>query len=112
MENSDMSMSMSDPSNFYTLDVCMKLMKVAVELYESRAEKTVTMEECINRIISTNVKQHFITALNTCKCCDRHQVDRPTKYGTWIVRKVPTSQYTDCNCQCRHFARNICRTCE
>ena len=49
--------------------------------------------------------------LNKCKCCDRHQYERPKFLAPWdeeTLNDVPWT-WCDCECSCRHTARMICR---
>ena len=46
-----------------------------------------------------------------CDCCPRHQFDKPA-----IIQKLVEGVYVptyphDCDCDCRHTARWICRYC-
>ena len=57
--------------------------------------------------------QDKLDTLSTCRCCWRHQINKPRFFNTWI-----DTPYTDignhilCNCKCRHIARFICRQTE
>ena len=57
-------------------------------------------------------KIKLLNALNQCHCCKKHQQDRPTEYRPYVESKSTATQSTqlDCKCQCRHFARWICRS--
>ena len=100
-----------DPIEIYTLDICKQFMNTVTNLFENEHSET-TFENCINKVISDNVKPHFIKAFNTCNCCKRHTINRPIRFEKWIDKKIPSTQYSDCNCKCRHFSRFICRTCK
>ena len=58
--------------------------------------------------------QQQLDELNKCKCCDRHQLNRPTIIGQYEETKggVPENRKLgddDCKCDCRHRARMLCR---
>ena len=44
-----------------------------------------------------------------CKCCARHQTNKPRVLAKWKNLTMPTTQETDCSCSCRMLSRNICR---
>lgn len=50
-----------------------------------------------------------LTTLNACKCCVRHQINKPTKMESWVDTEYHDTQETPCSCPCRHLARFICR---
>ena len=66
----------------------------------------------IEKTMDTEIRVKLVNVLNTCDCCDRHQVNRPVKYEPWTNTIFNNTQDTDCECKCRHFSRFICRTCE
>ena len=51
----------------------------------------------------------------SCKCCTRHQTNRPSKLEPWIETDPDTFSVKlhhvgpECKCNCRHMARFICR---
>lgn len=62
-------------------------------------------------------KDHVLSILNTCKCCSRHQHNRPSKVDDFCEKKNvknhidsfhPLEIY-NCDCNCRHISRFICR---
>lgn len=53
-----------------------------------------------------------LTTLNACKCCVKHQNNKPKNMGPWIETEFHNTQHTSCNCPCRHLARFICREIE
>ena len=66
--------------------------------------------------------QANLDQLATCRCCDRHQMYKPTIYTPWnnnmahpdsrLQRRNRTrEENNDCECECRHIARMICRMC-
>ena len=54
-------------------------------------------------------RDDIFKTLNACKCCSRHNTDKPKKLEPWIETSFNDNQYTSCNCSCRHLARFICR---
>ena len=56
-----------------------------------------------------------LAILNQCDCCDRHQQNRPRNFVPWYDRPMVYASTQDrvpsCECDCRHMARFICRTC-
>ena len=65
--------------------------------------------------------QANLDILAQCTCCSRHQTYKPTRYEPWNNNNAhPDSRYghrqnredDDCLCECRHFARLICRMCD
>lgn len=67
--------------------------------------------------------QLILDKLTECNCCQKHQINKPKLYLTWIDTiynkgLIPetsnTNPFTDelyCKCDCRHNARMICRQC-
>ena len=60
--------------------------------------------------------------LNKCKCCERHQQNRPKKFEIWDknneqqyilpkikIKELQISQLNACACDCRHLSRWLCR---
>lgn len=60
-----------------------------------------------------------LAILNQCKCCDRHQINKPNTFAPWQDCESSqglglyewTGQNLLCECDCRHMARWICRAC-
>jgi hypothetical protein len=54
-----------------------------------------------------------IKSLSMCKCCERHQQNRPQHLQRWLELEFHNTQLTDndCKCPCRHYSRHICRAC-
>lgn len=56
-----------------------------------------------------------LAILNECQCCDRHQTNKPKTFAPWqdceSNRMMWHESYTQCECDCRHMARWICRAC-
>lgn len=55
----------------------------------------------------------YIKILSECKCCERHQRERPTCLYLWKDTHFNGTNLTagECSCPCRHYARFICRVC-
>lgn len=51
-----------------------------------------------------------IDTLNNCRCCEKHQINKPSSFGVWYELPFHHNQDRDCECNCRHMARHICRT--
>lgn len=66
----------------------------------------------IEKYVDKEVREKLVELLSKCKCCDRHQVNRPVKYEPWVETRFHNQQHTDCECRCRNFSRWLCRTCE
>ncbi len=45
----------------------------------------------------------------TCRCCTRHQTQKPGSFTPWIETPFTDSERGVCQCDCRHMARWICR---
>ena len=56
--------------------------------------------------------QDKLDYLASCDCCAKHQINRPTVFARWVETPFTGTQDTDCNCSCRHIARQICRQCD
>ena len=59
--------------------------------------------------VSGDTWQDKLDTLAKCKCCERHQINKPTIFAPWINTTFHGTQYTPCECKCRHIARFICR---
>lgn len=59
--------------------------------------------------INHDVAERYLTILQTCRCCNRHQCRKPHSIYDWA--EYPTSDLHDetCECNCRYLARHICR---
>ena len=50
-----------------------------------------------------------------CKCCMRHQTLKPERLVPWTeteTENIIPWVHTNCECNCRHLARFICRQCD
>ena len=68
----------------------------------------------INRTITD--PEHFVIVLSTCRCCTRHQTNRPKnihdrnfpEYG--CIRIPKKGEFVEmCECDCRSMSRTMCR---
>ena len=54
-----------------------------------------------------------LKTLNNCNCCDRHGTNKPNSFTPWIECEsnlfMKYDQTVQCECNCRHLARMICR---
>ena len=62
-----------------------------------------------NRLLGA---KEILNTLNSCKCCSRHQENKPRELKLWTETPFHGSQNTLCSCSCRHMARFICREIE
>ena len=53
--------------------------------------------------------QDIFNTMNSCKCCTRHQVNKPKLFNKFFETEFHGTQNTKCFCLCRHNARMICR---
>lgn len=54
----------------------------------------------------------WFNILSACKCCQRHQMDRPTtRFSEWKTMNTPPWQgvKSECDCQCRMASRMLAR---
>lgn len=75
-------------------------------------EKVSSPKLTIGEAASYIEKNYMILQLNNCKCCERHQVNKPKileKYIETNFKSDDKSKY-NCQCQCRHIVRFICRS--
>lgn len=55
-------------------------------------------------------KDDVLKVFATCRCCDRHQINKPNKLEKW--EELPTNwdrPEIKCFCKCRHHGRWLCR---
>jgi hypothetical protein len=69
------------------------------------------VEKFKNMLLNNTPKQQLLDYLNECKCCKRHQNNRPyscsNKYEVKMNKVIITKEGL-CECDCRHLARMIC----
>lgn len=81
-----------------------------------------TFEPIVTRRTSNLIDESFkripgntwcakLASCNSCHCCPRHMTLRPTTLHKWIETPDGPKHYDlgNCNCECRHLARFICR---
>lgn len=59
-----------------------------------------------NRILN---RRDVLNTFSACKCCEKHQKNKPTVLSKWEDKIIPLSQHISCECSCRHLSRFICR---
>ena len=70
-----------------------------------------TFTEYLSKLIKN--PNEFINILSTCECCERHQINRPIKLdGSYNNSSNIKHINNNCECQCRHYSRFICRAFE
>ena len=62
--------------------------------------------------------QRYVKALHKCRCCARHQINKPRHYydmewdmepsDSTILAVQQIRSHRNCNCPCRHMARACC----
>lgn len=55
--------------------------------------------------------QTIFNMLSGCRCCQRHQLNKPKAMERWVETKFNMTQTTPCECICRHYMRWMCREC-
>ena len=61
-------------------------------------------------IIDDGTSLQLFMDLAECKCCDRHQLNRPPTYDFWELPSNPNSNTKEeCSCICRHTMRALVR---
>ena len=55
--------------------------------------------------------QEKLDTLNMCDCCERHKKDKPSIISPWKDTPFTFTHLLehDCDCDCRHIARFMCR---
>jgi hypothetical protein len=54
-------------------------------------------------------KETIVDILSHCKCCERHQKNKPSHINDWKLNFMPKeSEENTCKCICRHYSRMIC----
>jgi len=55
-------------------------------------------------------KEDVFNKLIICKCCERHQINRPTELKPWYETEFHNTQdIYPCMCPCRNLSRWLCR---
>lgn len=92
--------------------------------YEEDFENTISLmeegrseEERVSYILNAKFAsipgdnwQEKLNSCSSCKCCPRHQTNRPSSLWFWREDSPKIHNVDkDCECECRHIARFICR---
>ena len=85
---------------------------ILIALEQMNKCEDVKFDTCVE-MITGETAQEKLDTLSKCKCCDRHETNKPQNYVPWVERESNDSDktYVLCECDCRHLARIICRTC-
>ena len=59
-----------------------------------------------NKILT---KKDILNTCIACKCCEKHQLNKPKKLKLWEETEFHFTQHIDCPCTCRHLSRWMCR---
>tara|TARA_Y100000992_G_scaffold74660_1_gene47140 strand:+ start:1840 stop:2325 length:486 start_codon:yes stop_codon:yes gene_type:complete len=54
-------------------------------------------------------KKDILSVFTACKCCKRHQINKPDGSSVWEETEFNWTDHCDCKCQCRHLSRFLCR---
>ena len=55
-------------------------------------------------------KEDVLKVFSSCRCCDRHQINRPNKLEKWVeLTSNRIRPEIKCACRCRHNSRWLCR---
>jgi hypothetical protein len=63
----------------------------------------------LNTTEAGDFAQQCLDRYAECKCCDAHQVLKPTIWSPLSETPKTNLPEKECNCDCRHTARHICR---
>lgn len=56
-----------------------------------------------------NDKEKMVEVLRDCKCCKRHQKNKPNHLNDWVLNFNPKeTEKNACKCSCRQHSRMIC----
>ena len=74
-----------------------------------------TIEMIIDHIFNREERESMVKQCSICKCCDRHQRNRPKSVENWLELRGKKGSYgannnSGCVCSCRQFSRQICRS--
>ena len=53
-------------------------------------------------------KKQVLDTMISCKCCPKHQVNKPMHYDKYVETELYGPQNTNSFCSCRQIARMIC----
>lgn len=70
-----------------------------------------------SKLIEGLDSQSAVIILRDCKCCSRHQINKPQKFELWKKKFDDESEVSQdqeyklqqCSCDCRHLIRWLCR---
>lgn len=54
-------------------------------------------------------KKDILSTFTACKCCERHQENKPDGSSVWQETDFIWREKGNCNCECRHLSRFLCR---
>ena len=65
------------------------------------------------KLIQGHSLESKLFTLNTCDCCSRHTINKPSIFKVWHNTQFifKPNKLNLCPCNCRHLARIICRNC-
>jgi len=92
-----------------TLIECLTKLEDIANVYDNNSENYDKFEDVLNEyIIDHNL---YVQSLLTCKCCHRHQENKPVYLQELINPPFNNTRLSDsdCKCPCRHYSRAICR---
>lgn len=79
---------------------------------EWRMDSGISFTEYIRRNIAQPA--YTVQVLDTCNCCERHKINRPTKLEKYVEPPYNPDKIeivNTCACPCRNISRSICRAC-
>ena len=86
--------------------------------YEHAAKKQKVYDDSIKEneslipLIRDKTNPEAFEFLKNCKCCIRHQINKPDKFLIWSDPKfdaINDNKDRPCKCDCRHLSRWLCR---
>ncbi len=76
---------------------------------ELRALLNIDIRSLYEETVDHQLAERYLTILQTCRCCDRHQNRKPSTIYGWHEYPITDSYDDSCECNCRHLSRHICR---
>lgn len=78
---------------------------------ELRSLLNIDVRSLYEETISYEIADRYLTILQTCRCCNHHQIRKPATSIGWDEYPFSCTQesHCDCDCNCRHLSRHICR---
>ena len=69
------------------------------------------IEYLVEKGFSVEKMKEYIDDFSQCKCCDRHQINKPCSPSDFVEGESKKSNRggNECKCSCRHLSRFICR---